>query len=268
MSHIITIHSFGHGAGRSTLIANLGALLARAGYRVGIMDANFHAPSMQLFFGLQKGELGKTLNTYIWGKCTLKEATYDVSGRLGIQPPGCLLLAPASSAVGEIMLILRESYNLDVLSEAVRSMDENFGLDYLLLDTTSGLTEISLLSTALSDTLITVLRPEAYDYQGVAVSTEVARKLQVPQVLLVLNAAPESLDLVQAQAELVECYQCPVGTVLPYSESLAVEGSHGLLVIDQPDSLFARRLQLLAGYLGVPAAGGKPAAAPPQSALD
>jgi len=268
MSHIITIHSFGHGAGRSTLIANLAALLAQAGYRVGIMDADFHAPSMQRFFGLQKSEVRNTLNTYIWGKCALKEATYDITRRLGIQPPGCLLLVPASSAVGEIMLILRESYNLDALSEAVRTMDESFGLDYLLLDTTSGLTEVSLLSTALSDTLITVLRPEAYDYQGVAVSTEVARKLQVPQVLLVLNAAPESLDLVQAQAELVDCYQCPVGTVLPYSEDLAVQDGPGLAVMTKPDSLFTRRLQLLAGHLGVAQAGGKRADSPPRAAID
>lgn len=256
MSRIVTVHSFGHAAGRSTVTANLGTLLAQAGYRVGVMDADFYAPSLHLFFGIQDPDLVCTLNSFIWGKCPITDAVNDVSGHLGIHPPGCLLAIPASPAVGEILHILQTPFDLDVLGEAIRYMDENLLLDYLLVDTTSGLTEATMLAVALSDTLIVVLRPDAHDYQGSAVSTEVARKLKIPQLLVVLNAAPESLDLSQAQDELAKSYACPVGAVLPYSEELALQASGGLVALAEPGSLFTRRLQGLVDHLGMPYAGG------------
>ena len=47
----------------------------------------------------------------------------------------------------------------------------------------------------MSDVSLVVLRPDRQDYQGTAVTLEVARKLDVPHLLLVVNMVLPTVDL-------------------------------------------------------------------------
>jgi len=66
--------------------------------------------------------------------------------------------------------VLREGYDVGLLNDGFQSLIEELNLDVLRIDTHPGLNEETLLSIAISDTLLIILRPDQQDYQGTSVT--------------------------------------------------------------------------------------------------
>ena len=79
--------------------------------------------------------------------------------------------------------------------DGVRQLVVKLKLDYLFVDTHPGLNEETLLSITISDALVVILRPDNQDYQGTAVTVELARQLEVPKMLLLVNKVPAAFDV-------------------------------------------------------------------------
>ncbi|MFZ5857064.1 MAG: MinD/ParA family ATP-binding protein, partial [Chloroflexota bacterium] len=182
MSKIVSIHSFRGGTGKSNTTANLASLLAMEGFRVGVVDTDIASPGIHVLFNFDESEMVHSLNDYLWGKCSIKETAHDVSGRLGADIKGQIFLIPASIKAGEIARILREGYDVGLLNDGFRDLVKDMNLDFLMIDTHPGLNEETLLSIAISHALIILMRPDQQDYQGTAVTVDVARKLDVPRM--------------------------------------------------------------------------------------
>jgi len=235
MDTIITINSFRRGVGKSSIAANLAYLLALQGYQVGLLDMDLQAPSAHLFFGLLDEEATHTVNDYFMGKCGILEATQDITARLEANIPGKLYLVPASTKTADIMQLLRNPLNPDLYTDGVQTLNSELSLDFLLVDTNAGLNEASLLSFAVSKTLVVVLNPDQQDYQGTAVTVEVARNLQISNIRLVLNNTPASLNAAEVREELDQTYRCGDSLVLPHSEELMALASSKLFVQQYPE---------------------------------
>jgi septum site-determining protein MinD len=248
-SIIVAVHSFRRAAGRSTLTANLCALLASQGQRVVAVDADFHAPSLHVFFQLPEREIDQTLNDYLWGRCTIDQSSYDLSERLRIKPPGKLVLLPSSTIPGDILQILRNPTDLDLFENALRQIEATWQPAYIIMDTHAGLDQDTLLALASSQVLLILLRPEPYELQGTAVTVEVARGLSIPRLLLATNFTPDNLDAQKAWQDLQECYKCEVAALLPYSEELVFLASSRLLALESPGDPYIINLKKLAGHL-------------------
>ena len=50
MTHCIAIHSYKGGTGKTTIAANIAALLAMSGKKVAILDLDIYAPSLHTYF--------------------------------------------------------------------------------------------------------------------------------------------------------------------------------------------------------------------------
>ena len=105
----------------------------------------------------------------------------------------------------------------------------------LMIDTHPGLNEETLLSIAISDSLVIVLRPDQQDYQGTSVTVEVARKLDVPRLLLIVNKVPAVFDIGDVKARVEQTYHCDVAAVLPHSDEMMTLASAGIFVQRYPD---------------------------------
>jgi len=249
MAKIISIHSFRGGTGKSNTTANLSVLLAAMGKRVAVVDTDIQSPGIHVLFGLEESQINYSLNDYLWGSCRIEAAAHDVTPNLGTDLGGKVFLLPSSIKAGEIARILREGYDVGMLSDGFWDLIDALKLDVLMIDTHPGLNEETLLSIAISDALLIVLRPDQQDYQGTSVTVEVARKLDVPEMMLIVNKLPAVYDADEVRDKVEKAYDCQVAAVLPHSDKMMALGSSGIFVLEYSGHDITRRLLQVAAFL-------------------
>lgn len=252
MSKIISVHSYRGGTGKSNTTANLTALMAAMGLRVGVVDTDIPSPGIHVLFGLDENNMGQCLNDYLWGKCEIKDTAQDVTPAMRALDPsitGQVYLVSSSIKASEIARILREGYDVGLLNDGFQRLLVDLNLDVLMIDTHPGLNEETLLSIAISDSLTIILRPDRQDFQGTSVTVEVARKLDVPTMLLLVNKVPMTLDFDAVRTQVEETYNCSVGAVLPHSDEMMILASEGIFVLRYPDHPITADLREVAKQL-------------------
>src|SRR5581483_1113064 len=240
---IVALHSFRGGTGKTSITASLALAVAQHGARVAIVDTDLQSPGLHVLFNLAEDTLGRTLNGFLWGAYDIEHASFDIGAQLNtragrpITHPDSFFLVPASIKAGEISRILRSGYDVNLLDAGFRRLLEKLDLDYLFVDTHPGIQAETLLCLSVSDLVIVVLRPDQQDFQGTAVTIEVARKLAVPNLLLVINSVLESFDVEQVRLQAEETYAATVAGVLQRSDDLlrlASSDVFGLCFADHP----------------------------------
>lgn len=247
MSKIVSIHSFRGGTGKSNTTSNIAAILANQGKRVGIVDTDIQSPGIHVLFGLNEDTINLTLNDYLWGRCSIAEAAHDVSavlkeGAKGAPSQGTLYLVPSSMKAADISRILREGYDTNLLLDGFHELLKALQLDYLLIDTHPGLNDETLLSITVSDVLVLVLRPDNQDFQGTAVTVDVARMLEIPAMFLVVNKVLSSMDFEDLRQQVRKTYDVPVAGVLPLSEDVVRLASAGIFSLRFPDHAWSQEI--------------------------
>ena len=246
---IVSIHSFRGGTGKSNTTANLAAQVAMAGKRVGVVDTDIQSPGIHVLFGLDENKMGKTINDFLHGTATIREIGLaigeNVGGAEGLSKLAGknLWLFPSSIRGREISQILRDGVDFNRLNEGLQTTITELELDYLFIDTHPGLNEETLLSIATSDVLIIILRPDNQDLQGTSVTVDIARSLDVPNLMLMVNKALPKYDFVELKNEIEAKFSAPVAGVLPLSFDIADNASSDLFSLRYPDHEWSRALR-------------------------
>jgi len=243
VAKIISIHSFRGGTGKSNTSANLATIAAMDGLRVGVVDTDIQSPGIHVLFRLDEDHMGPTLNDYLWGKCQITDCVYDVTNNVAPNIKGKIFLVPSSIKTGEIARVLKEGYDVGMLNDGFHSLIEDLNLDLLVIDTHPGLNEETLLSIAISDALVIVMRPDSQDFQGTSVTVEVARKLDVARILLVVNKTPPVWNFDDVKKRVEDTYSAEVAAVLPHSDELMMLASEGVFVAKYPDHQITQKLR-------------------------
>ena len=128
--NIIAVHSGKGGVGKSTVTANLAVSLAKAGYRVGLLDADIHGPSMPKMFHVED----------------CRPYSVEIEGRTLIEPIeqyGVKMLSIGFFVDPEQAVIWRGGMASNALKQLIE--DANWGeLDYFLIDLPPGTSDIHL----------------------------------------------------------------------------------------------------------------------------
>jgi MinD-like ATPase involved in chromosome partitioning or flagellar assembly len=252
MSKIIAFHSFRGGTGKSNITANVAAALAQKGLRVGVVDTDIQSPGIHVLFGLGD-HIRKALNHYLWGEATINEIAYAMhelaDEKRSFLKKDKLWLIPSSIHSSDISRILQEGYNVSRLNQGFHSLMVSLNLDYLLIDTHPGINEETLLSIAIAAGFMIIMRPDQQDFQGTAVTVDIAQQLEVPNIRLIVNKALTRMDSQALQVELEKTYQVPVAAILPLTEEVAFNASHNLFSCLYPEQLWSQGIQKIANSI-------------------
>ncbi len=246
MPKVVSIHSYRGGTGKSNFTANLAATIAGKGYRVGVVDIDLPSPGIHNIFNLEPEITTNTLNSYLWGECQIEQAAYDVSDVAGLTGKNKVWLVPSSVKTEDIARILKDGYDVKLLNDGFRKLVKNLELDYLFIDTHPGLSKQTFLSIAICHVLVLLLRPDKQDYQGTAVVTDIAWKLKVRKMMLVVNKAHSQLDFDALRRKVQETYGVTVAGVFPLSEDVVKLASEGVFCMKYPHHLVSEEFRKVA----------------------
>ena len=177
--HIIAIHSGKGGVGKSTVTANLAVALAQAGYRVGLLDADIHGPSMPKMFATED----------------CRPVSVEEEGRTLIEPIeqyGVKMLSIGFFVDPEQAVIWRGGMASNAIKQLIE--DAHWGeLDYFLIDLPPGTSDIhlTLISELRLTGVIVVTTPQPVALVDARKGVEMFRneKVNVPILGLIENMA-------------------------------------------------------------------------------
>ena len=145
LPQIIAITSGKGGVGKSSIAVNLGITLARSGRRVCILDADTGLANVNILLGLRPG---KSLEHVLSGACPIEDII--------MEGPHGLRVIPGASGISECV-------NLDparqrLLVNELERIEKDF--DYLLVDTSAGISETTLDFLSAAHRILLVITPE------------------------------------------------------------------------------------------------------------
>ncbi len=248
MSHIICVHSFRHGTGKSSLTANLAVCLARQGQRVGIIDTDFQAPGIHTLFDVDPDHLDPALNYYLWSDVSLDEAVYPTDlwltvgdGQI-ILMGGGIYLVPTSLKLSEMTRLLNQGYDVVRLQQGILDLVNRLHLDFLLIDSHPAWDEGALATMGMVDIAIVLMCLDRQDFQGTAVALDITANLEVPHTLLVVNQVLSSYDRKAVREQIMVTYNMTDVTLLPLSLKMALMGGQGIFCLKYPQDELAQTI--------------------------
>jgi septum site-determining protein MinD len=234
MPKTVVVHSSSDRAGRTAVAAALAVSLAKEGQRVAIVDADLAAPSLHRCFGIDASSITWTVNDVLAGQTTLSKAAVNLTPYLQRQTEGRLYLAPARQKGKREHGPANIEADPAKLAEGLHGLGKEFGLDVFVINAQAGLDRLALSCIALADILLIVLTLNKQDYLSTGVTLDLARKLEVPDIILTVNRVPERYDLDRVKERVETTFNCGASVLIPLRDELKLDLDDGVSVAAGP----------------------------------
>jgi chromosome partitioning protein len=261
----IALHSYKGGTGKTTLISNLAAYYAMSGLKVCLLDFDLYAPSLSMYFRkLPAMYLNNLLNgeTESKGKTDISKVLVDVSSELGLK--GKLFIgfsSPGKDDIAEIELRHEQKWQLAAIRRflsAKNQLFEEYGIDYLFLDTSPGIRYWSLNTLSVADTTFLVMKNSDMDIEGTRkMTTDFYDSLKRfgSKYYIILNKIPGASPIAEFSLEADEkefeaILEKDIGArvigSMPCFCDIQFSKHEFLFAIKKPDHPFSKKLVALA----------------------
>lgn len=168
MGRVIGVIAIKGGVGKTTTVANLGAILSKDFNKsILVIDANFSAPNLGLHFGITKAE--KTLHDVLLNKADINDAVVEYAKNFHILPSA----------------FLSRKVNPFKLKQSIDKIKDRY--DVILIDSSPALNEEILSTMIASDELLVVTSPDYPTLSTTLRAVRLAKQKKTPITGLILN---------------------------------------------------------------------------------
>ena len=234
MSRIIAVVSGKGGVGKTTLVANLGAVLAlRFNKKVIIVDANITTSHLALYLGMYYYPV--SLNHVLAGEVKVDDALYDYTIK-------GLKILPASLSVDDL-----KGIDLSRLKESIKKL---FGkADIIFLDAAPGLGREAMAAIRAADDVLFITTPFVPPIVDIIKCHQVVKEVGAKPLGVVLNMTGEGRHELTVE-EVEQLVQLPVISTIPRDKHVLRSLAARVPVIDlSPNSKASKELTKLAALL-------------------
>lgn len=254
MGKTFAFHSYKGGTGKTSLVVNLGAIYAKQGLNVCMLDFDFRAPSLNVLF---KGRPEFWLNDYLEDKCGIIDTLVDQSDRFKL--PGNLWVGfanPSLEALKDIMSKDRK-WEVKALTKTLAGKKEILQekeIDYLIYDTSPGAQYSSINALAGADLVSLVMKADEFDLEGTKELAKGVYEALGRKSGIVLNKIPlEQVAAAGGKEKFGRQIEAEVGLplvgMIPCMCELMAFGGKSIYAIDKPDHTFTRSVGEIAETL-------------------
>lgn len=176
MAKCIAFHSYKGGTGKTTLACNLAVSLAKKGFRVFLLDLDVSAPSIQAYF---EKEPKKWVNDFLLDTADIDDFALDMTYLINGTNQNETQEAKGKLWVGFSNPKKEEIYKIEGGKEEISKMQllrkfillrerliSDYGVDYLVVDTSPGIRYWSINALAIADILFLTLKMGDLDIDG------------------------------------------------------------------------------------------------------
>ena len=188
LTKCIAFHSYKGGTGKTTLAANLAALLAKKGYRAFLLDLDVYAPSLQAYF---EADPKKWINDFLYEDAELEEVVLDftplIESRGGSSTSNNAEIKGKKRGqlwIGFCNRNKEEIFKMDAWSQGTGNyysskinllrrfiqltelLRSEYQADYIIIDTSPGIRYWSINALTVADTVLLTLKMGDIDIDG------------------------------------------------------------------------------------------------------
>ena len=216
MGRVLFITSFKGGVGKTTLSANLSAVLARMGYRVLAVDGDMGMRCMDMALGEENGAVYNVADV-LEGKCTAERAIVQSGTVDGLfflaSPANRPEVIPEREKFLKLFALLREGY------------------DYVIIDSSAEETPYYLSFAACADDAIVVCTHQSISVRAAEKTGLKLQTLGFRSVRMVVNCYRDDLSeagLLMSVAKIIDGCAIRLLGVIPRDDSAVIDQENGV----------------------------------------
>lgn len=219
MGKVILVSSGKGGTGKTMFTVNMGAVLARSGSRVMLLDMDMGLRNMDIYLGMENKVVYNIMDV-LSGICRIKKAMIKVDGF------STLYFMAASPRKDERDLT---PLHMEVLCSKLKKF-----FDYIIIDCPAGIGDMFDAAAITADKAVIVTEPEVASLRDADAADRYLREKKVQDISIVVNKV--KVDLMKAGfvpdiSQIIEMFKTPVAGLIQYDENIHISTNLGIPIV-------------------------------------
>lgn len=219
MGKVILVSSGKGGTGKTMFSVNMGAVLARQGHRVMLLDMDMGLRNMDIYLGMENKVIYNIMDV-ISGICRIKKAMLRVDGFQTLY-----FMAASPRRDDRDMTPL----HMEVLCDKLRKY-----FDYIIVDCPAGISDLFDVAMAAADRVVIVTEPEAASLRDADATERYLQEKGIRNTCFIINKVKMELmrdGLVPHLSEIMEMFKGPVAGIIQYDENIHISTNKGIPIV-------------------------------------